>query len=61
MKTGKSSFPLDTNIVEDNGHDSIAFSAIINTFLVKRILIDDGNVVEVLMWKAFKKMGLNEN
>ena len=44
---------LHTKIVEDNGNDLIAISAVINTFLVKRILIDDGSVVEVLMWKAF--------
>ena len=34
---------------------------IINTFLVERILIDDGNAVEVLMWKAFQEMRLDES
>ena len=51
--------PLDTDIVQDN--DPIAVSAIINTFLVERILIDDGSAVEVLMWKAFKEMRLEES
>ena len=41
------------DIVKDNGNDLIAVSAIINTFLVKRILIDVENSVKVLMWKAF--------
>ena len=54
-------FPLDTDIVEDNGNDLIAVSAIINTYLVERILIDDGSVGKVLMWKAFKEMRLDEN
>ena len=52
---------LDTDIVQDSGNDPIAVSAIINTFLVERILIDDGSAVEVLMWKAFKKMELEES
>ena len=54
-------FPLDTDIVQDSDNDPIAVSAIINTFLVERILIDDGSAVEVLMWKAFKEMGLEES
>ena len=53
--------PLDTDIVQESGNDPIVFSAIINTFLVERILIDDGSAVEVLMWKAFKEMGLEES
>ena len=53
--------PLDTDVVQDSGNDPIAVSAIINTFLVERILIDDGSAVEVLMWKAFKEMGLEES
>ena len=53
--------PLDTDIMQDSGNDPIAVSAIINTFLIERILIDDGSAVEVLMWKAFKEMGLEEN
>ena len=47
--------------MKDNGNDLIAVSAIISTFLVERILVDDGSVVEVLMWKAFKEMGLDES
>ena len=54
-------FSLDTDIVEDNGNDPIVVSTIINTFLVERKLIDNGSVVKVLMWKAFQKMGLDEN
>ena len=53
--------PLDTDIVQDNGIDLIIVSAIINTFLVERILIDDGSVVEVLLWKAFQEMGSDES
>ena len=53
--------PLDTDIVQDSDNDPIAVSAIINTFLVERILIDDGSAVEVLMWKAFKEIGLEES
>ena len=47
--------------MEDNGNDPIAISVVISTFLVERMLVDDGNVVEVLMWKAFKEMGLDES
>ena len=54
-------FPLDMDIVQDTGNDPIAVLAIINTFLVERILIDDGSVIEVLMWKAFQEIGLDES
>ena len=47
--------------MQDNGNDPIAVSIIINTFLVERILIDDGSAVEVLMWKAFQEIGLDES
>ena len=53
--------PLDTDIVQDSGNDPIAISTIINRFLVKRILIDDGSALEVLIWKAFQGMGLDES
>ena len=53
--------PLDIEIIEDDGNDPIAVSTIINTFLVERVLVDDGSAVKVLMWKAFKEMGLDEN
>ena len=53
--------PLDTDVVQDSDNDPIAVSAIINSFLVERILIDDSSAVEVLMWKAFKEMGLEES
>ena len=60
-KIGRSNFPFDTDIVEDNGNDPITVSVIINTFLIERILIDDGSVVEVLIWKAFQEMSLDES
>ena len=41
--------PLDIDVVQDNGNDPIVVSTVINTFLVERILIDDGSAVEVLM------------
>ena len=47
--------------MEENGNDLIAVSAIISTFLVERILVDDRSIVEVLIWKAFKEMGLDKN
>ena len=53
--------PLDTDIVQDSGNDPIVVSVIINTFLVERILIDDGSAVKVLMRKAFQGMGLDES
>ena len=53
--------PLDTDVMEDNDNDPITISAIIETFLVERILVDDESVVEVLIWKAFKEMGLDKN
>ena len=52
---------LDADILEDSGNDRIAISAVINNFLVERILVDDGSVVEILMYEAFKKMGLDES
>ena len=54
-------FLLDTDIVLDNGNDPIVVSAIINTFPIERILIDDGSAVKVLMWKAFQEMRLDES
>ena len=49
------------DIVQDNGNDPIVVSVIINTFLTEIILIDDGSAVEVLMWKTFQGMGLDES
>ena len=40
---------LDVDIVEDNNNDLIVILAVISTFLVEKILVDDGSVVEVLM------------
>ena len=47
--------------MENNGNDLIAVLPIIDTFLVERILVDDGSIVKVLIWKAFKEMGSDEN
>ena len=33
----------------------------INNFLVEKILVDDGSAVKILMYEAFKKMGLDES
>ena len=52
---------MDVDIIKDSGNDPIAISIIINNFLIKRILVDDGSVVEVLMYEEFKRMGLDEN
>ena len=49
------------DIKQDNGNDPIIVSSIINIFLVERILIDDGNAVEMLIWKSFQGMRLDEN
>ena len=51
----------EANIVEDNGNDSIVISTIINDFLIERILVDDGSMVEVLIFVAFKRMGSDES
>ena len=47
--------------MEDNENDPIVISAIIGTYLVERILVDNESVVEVLMWAAFKGIGLDES
>ena len=52
---------MDADILEDSGNDLIAISAVINNFLVERIIVDDGSAVEILMYEAFKKMGLDES
>ena len=52
---------FNADILEDNGNDLILISAIINNYLVERILVDEDNAVEVLMWDAFKKMGLDKS
>ena len=49
------------DILKDNGNDTIVIYSIINNFLVERIFVDDGSVVKVLMYDAFKKMGLDES
>ena len=54
-------FSLNINIVEDNSNNLIVVSSIINTFLVERILIDDGSAMELLMWKDFQEMGLDKS
>ena len=47
--------------MEDNDNDMITVSAIIGTFLVERLLPNDGSIVEVLIRKAFQEMSLDEN
>ena len=54
-------FSLDADIVEENENNPIAISIDINNYLVERILVDDGSAVKVLMYDAFKKMGLDES
>ena len=41
-------FALDVDIVEDCENDPIIVSTIINNYLVERILVDEGNAIEVL-------------
>ena len=45
----------DFDILEDNDNDPIVISSIVNNLLVERILVDDGSVVEVLIFDAYKK------
>ena len=52
---------FDADIVEDNGNAPIAIYAVINNYLVERILVDDGNVMKVLMLDTFKRIGLVES
>ena len=52
---------FDMDIVQDDGNNPIAVSTVINIFFVERILIDNGSAVEVLMWKVFQEMGLDES
>ena len=49
------------DILELNGSDPIVIPSIIDNFLVKRILVDDGSIVEVLIFDAFKKMRPDES
>ena len=51
----------DVNILEDNGNNPIVISSIIDNFLVERILVDNGSAVEILIYDAFKNMGLDES
>ena len=47
--------------MEDNGNNPIIIFFVINNYLVERILVDDGSAADVLMWDAFKKIGLDES
>ena len=51
---------IDVDILENNSNNPIVISSIINNFLVERILIDDGSALEVLIYDALKKKGLDE-
>ena len=48
---------LNADIVED----LITISIVNDTYLVEKILEDDGSVVEVLMWEAFNGIGLDKS
>ena len=50
----------DDKLVIDNGNDPIVISAIIKNYCVDQILVNNGNVVEILQWNAFQKMGYRE-
>ena len=52
---------MDANIIEDSENDLIVVSTVINNDLVERILVDDKSATKVLMYDAFKKMGLDES
>ena len=47
--------------MDDDGNDPIVIPTIINNFGVDMILVDDGSVVELLIYDAFKKMNLDES
>ena len=53
--------PYKENIMDDDGNDPIVIPTIINNFRVDMILVDDGSVVELLIYDAFKKMNLDES
>lgn len=50
----------DELIYNKENNDPIVVSASVIGFKVKRILVDSGNVMEVLSWGAYKRMGLKE-
>ena len=47
--------------MDDNGNDPIIILAVINNFRVDRILVEDGSVMEMLIYDTFKKMNLDES
>ena len=49
--------PEDGQHVQHPHNDALVISAHIQNFLVKRLLIDDGSVVNALSWEAYKAMG----
>ena len=51
----------DVDILVDNGNDLIVIYPIIDNYLIERILVEDGSVDEVLIYDAFKKIGLDES
>ena len=53
--------PHEENITDDDSNDPIIISSVINNFRVDRILVNDGSVVEVLIYDAFKKMNLDKS
>ena len=53
--------PYEKNVMDNDNNDLIVISTVINNFEVDMILVDDGSVVEVLIYDAFKKMNLDES
>ncbi|KAH1114293.1 hypothetical protein J1N35_007671 [Gossypium stocksii] len=47
-------------IRDEEGNDLMVVSAMVAGFEVKRILVDNGSVVKVLSWEAYRKMVLEE-
>lgn len=50
----------DSDCVINDENDHIVITVKIANFEVKRILIDNGNIVKILSFEAFKAMGLKE-
>ena len=45
--------PHEENIIDNDRNDPIVISVVINNFRVGRILVDDGNAMEVLIYDTF--------
>ena len=49
------------DILEENGNDPIINSFIINNFPVYKVLVNENSAMKVLIFNAFKKIGLDKN